>query len=259
MAYLTINADDFGMTHGVTFGIHKAITQGVVTSTSAMTCIEGTDNHLEAFAAITNGAIGAHLQLTTGNPILPPEKVPSLVNENGSFPAKSKMLSWNINPDEIYAEWNAQIAKLEEWGVSPAYLDSHHHVHLMGQIMPVIAKLGKEKNIPVRSGSSVVTKKLRYLGVSAPDITILEFYGKDLNVERLRELLTAAVSLHGNDAVIELCCHPGMSSNELTQLSVYDTERETELDIFLKGEVREMINDLGFQLIGMDQVRELRP
>lgn len=259
MAYLTINADDFGMTYGVTKGIYLAMAQGVVTSTAAMACMESAAENLQTFKDITPGAIGAHLQLTQGKPVLPPEKISSLVNEAGMFYPSSKALPWHLDAEELYAEWKAQIARLQDWGITPAYLDTHHNVHLMSHILLVIARLAKEMNVPVRAGNAGTAKALRHLGVATPDITILDFFGSNLDADRLVHSLKAAIAQYGEDAVIEVCCHPGISSPDLVQLSKYTTDREVELSVFTDPQTREKISDLGLYLIGMNQVGAMKP
>lgn len=41
----------------------------------------------------------------------------------------------------IYREWCAQIDNLIQLGVQPSHLDSHHHVHTIPQVLPVLAAL----------------------------------------------------------------------------------------------------------------------
>jgi len=258
MAYLTINADDFGMTEGVTRGIHEAMTKGIVTSTSAMACVPGAEEHLRAFLHNTPGVIGAHLQLTDGRPVCAPEEVPSLVDGNGNFFSKTA-LPWTMNADEVLREWKAQLARLRQWGLQPAYLDTHHHVHLRTQLLPVMASLANELQLPVRGGLPATVKMLRYQGCSTPDCTLLDFFGSGLDMQKLESVLVAAIQKHGDDAVLELSCHPGYSSPELAAISSYTVERESELSVFIQSGIREMIDKLGLHLIGMDAVVKLRP
>lgn len=259
MAYLTFNADDFGMTPEVTLGIHQAITNGIVTSTSAMACVEGAKESLQKYAVSTPGAIGAHLQLTDGKPILPAKEIPSLVRDDGRFYRKSKDMSWTLDETEIYNEWKAQLNQLKEWGIEPDYLDTHHHVHMKFQVLPVYAKLAKEMKLPVRSGSSKITSQLRYLGVSCPDVTITGFFGEDLTQRKMEELVLKELQNYGPEAVIEVCCHPGISSPELETMSYYTKGREIELAMLTKKEGKARLEELGFSLIGMNEVMNLKP
>jgi predicted glycoside hydrolase/deacetylase ChbG (UPF0249 family) len=259
MAYLTVNADDFGMTGGVTRGILTAMAGGIVTSAAAMTCAEDSEKNIRTYKNITSGVIGLHLQLTDGRPVLPPEEIPSLVDDTGNFFPSARSLPWDINPAEVYLEWSAQVLRLQTWGIFPRYLDSHHHVHLTGRLLPVIARLGNELHLPVRSGPPGTSKKLRYFGVSTPDVTIIDFFGEHLNREKLEQALAAALKAFGHDAVIELSCHPGLSCHKLEKMSRYNRQREIELQILTAGETIENITNLGLNLIGMNEVSHYRP
>jgi len=259
MAYLTINADDFGLTKEVTLGIQESISNGIVTSTGAMVCVKGARQNIQAYASKTKGSIGAHLQLTDGKPILAADEIPSLTDKNGMFYSKSKDLPWILNAEQIYNEWKAQIAQLLSIGIRPEFLDTHHNVHMRSQVLPTLAKLSLELNIPVRSGSSLVTNQLRFLGASCPDVTIINYFGKDLSWERIEYLICKERDNLGEDAVIELSCHPGYSSNELEEISYYTKDREIELKVLTSEKIKNRISKLGFQLIPMKDVNKLRP
>src|SRR5690349_18168229 len=85
---LIVNADDYGNTPGLTRGILEAHHKGIVTSTSVMIGSAGVIGDLQQAASeAPQLGLGLHLTLSgAGNrPILPPQDVPSLVNERGTF------------------------------------------------------------------------------------------------------------------------------------------------------------------------------
>ncbi|HCS39550.1 MAG TPA: hypothetical protein DIW44_08195 [Anaerolineaceae bacterium] len=78
---LIVNADDYGHTHGVSQGIRLAHLRGIVTSTTAMMNYRGAEDDLrKATHECPRLGLGLHLVLTSGNPVLPVEKVPDLVD-----------------------------------------------------------------------------------------------------------------------------------------------------------------------------------
>ena len=83
--YLIVNADDFGRSPGVNRGIIKAYREGIVSSTSVMT----NQPYFEEAASLLRDhpslGAGVHLVFTAWKPVLPPEKIPSLVDEKGFF------------------------------------------------------------------------------------------------------------------------------------------------------------------------------
>ena len=66
-------------------------------------------------------------------PVLPPESVPSLVDENGHFLASPNLLhEKGFVLDEAVAEIEAQLALLRELGVPVSYVDEHMGVSWIG-------------------------------------------------------------------------------------------------------------------------------
>ncbi|MFO5437844.1 MAG: ChbG/HpnK family deacetylase, partial [Dolichospermum sp.] len=85
MSYLIINADDFGFSHDVNAANIQAHAEGILTSPSLM--VPG-DAAQEAIALAKNHphlAVGLHLVLVCGKSVLPPDKIPHLVDSQGNF------------------------------------------------------------------------------------------------------------------------------------------------------------------------------
>src|SRR5690625_2089678 len=102
------NADDFGLTKGVTDGIIKAHQEGVVTSTTLLMNGLATEYAVQQAKENPRLNVGIHLVLSWGKPIH--DNVPHLLNEKGEFKYNSgytKMDPPNI--EEVEKEWNAQI------------------------------------------------------------------------------------------------------------------------------------------------------
>jgi predicted glycoside hydrolase/deacetylase ChbG (UPF0249 family) len=86
MRSLILNADDYGLTRGVSQGIRYAFSCGVLSSATAMMNISGAARGLEIAKRDTPDLpIGVHLTLTVGKPLSPAEKVPTLVDGEGCF------------------------------------------------------------------------------------------------------------------------------------------------------------------------------
>ena len=151
---LIVNADDLGLSDGVTEGIVRAWRDGVVTSTSAMINIEGAP---ERVAAVHRDhpelPIGLHLNITAGRPVLPPEQVPTLVDGEGRFFSvdviPTRLLRMSLN--ELRAELRAQAERLAATGVRISHLDYHHHmVVLYTPFFRVVCELAQALQVPVR-------------------------------------------------------------------------------------------------------------
>lgn len=151
---LIVNADDLGLTDGVTEGIVQAWRDGVVTSTSAMINMEGAPERVAAVRrAHPELPIGLHVNITAGRPVLPSERVPTLVDRNGRFyslDAIPRHLLY-MSLEELRAELRAQAERLAATGVRITHIDYHHHmVVLYTPFFRVVRELAKELGVPVR-------------------------------------------------------------------------------------------------------------
>src|SRR5215469_17901352 len=76
---LIVNADDLGLSHGITEAILHCHLNGIVTSASLMVNQPGTEYAVEWIKKTPNLDVGIHLNLCQGRPVLPPRMVGSLV------------------------------------------------------------------------------------------------------------------------------------------------------------------------------------
>jgi predicted glycoside hydrolase/deacetylase ChbG (UPF0249 family) len=188
---LIVNADDFGMTAGVNQGIVEAHVRGILTSTSLMVD--------RAAAADAVGLAHEHPALSIGLHFV--DDTPAL-----------------DEPGHAAREFARQLDRFHElMDREPTHVDSHHHVHArrMSMFAPLVEPLG----VPLRGDGRV-----RYLGA---------FYGHPqrgvADHDRIRRpfLLGLLGEVDPSEAFVELGCHPGRVTEELS--SSYTGEREIEL------------------------------
>lgn len=261
MPFVLINADDFGVTPGVTQGIIACSANGVALSTSAMTCIDGAEALIRDSAYRFCGGIGLHLQLTQGAPALAPSEIPTLVEADGRFPARRVRTS--LDPRDTAREWRAQLARLRSWGVEPDHLDSHHHVHARREadepLLPVYADLARETSLPVRGGTRAVARFLRTRGVVCPDVTVF-LSEHEKSTDALVHALEAERAEGPTDLVVEVCCHPGFVDALLPErtLPKYLATREPELKLLLDPDTHKRLRAFGWETIPFSQLKDLR-
>lgn len=250
MITVVINADDFGLSEGVCSGIAKSIRAGGLTATTAMACVPGAMERLARWAPAIPGRIGAHLQLTSGRPVLPPELVPSLVNENGCFPENRKKVA-APQTSEIFAEWQAQIELLMRVGIEPTHLDSHHHIHRLPAAFPAMCEIAKRYSLSARAVDAQMRSQLQAEGIGCVGHTITEWYGGDLSVAAMIRLLKQAAQTFPASESFEVMCHPGLVDSSLASLSRYVEDRERELAVLLNPGLRKEMEAAGFSLSTM--------
>lgn len=161
MKKLIVNADDFGLHSEVNKGIIQGYQKGCITSTSLMPSGAAVEDACELARANPGLGIGIHLTLVAEKPVLPREKVASLLTEDGSFYADHvafirNYLSGRIDKGQLYAECEAQIARAMSLGLNITHLDSHQHLHTLPGVTEICLELMKKYGI----------SKMRYPGES---------------------------------------------------------------------------------------------
>lgn len=256
MKKLIVNADDLGLTPGVTRGIIEAHLHGIVTSTSALMnspCIT------ESLAAVNREApelgVGVHLVLSWGRPLLPAKDVPALIDDRGNFfkfDQFANRLS-TLNLDEVHAEWQAQIEAFIVSGRRQDHLDSHHHSSYMSPgFFRVMLELAQKYNLPIRlpskpeGNSPAIESYIQVLGqlpVRCPQSCITAFYDEIASLASLSEIIATLP-----EGISELMCHPGYADLGLMEGSTYTTAREKELRVLTSPEIKAILAENGVGL-----------
>jgi predicted glycoside hydrolase/deacetylase ChbG (UPF0249 family) len=270
MRSVILNADDYGLTRGVSQGIRYAFSCGVVSSATAMTNIPGTIRGLEiAKRDSPHLPIGVHLTLTCGKPLSPAEKVPTLVDGEGCFFSRESFFARvdRIHPEEAGLEFRAQIDALRLHGFQPDHLDSHHFAsYLSAGLLDQMLRLAEEYHLAVRPPAGCDRSLLelfpdlpesvaaflqhnaqaliRRASIPTADQLYLSFYGKTATQKHLSWILGGLP-----DGVSEIMCHPGMSDGELRAVSDYAEERGYELDILTESGLPGILKMHDIQLV----------
>ncbi|MET3193513.1 chitin disaccharide deacetylase [Bacillus sp. OAE603] len=224
MTKIIVNADDFGYSKGVNLGIIEAHLNGIVNSATMMMNMYAVEHGVELAKRYPTLGLGVHLVLTAGKPLL--EDLEGIVDENGVF---LKQTYWYGNPteasvDEVEQEWDAQIQRFLSFGLTPTHIDSHHHVHMIPVLQPVIAKLSQKYDLPVRISEQHAIDGIKPF----TDQLLTDFYGSDIPLDYF-ETITERIK-SGVESV-EVMVHPALVDNHLKNGTSYCFERLTELDI----------------------------
>lgn len=153
MSKLIINADDFGLTTGVNRAIGELHTAGALTCATLMACAAATEEAVRMALATPMLGVGCHVVLVDGEPLLPRDRMQTLVGTDGRFhPKLGRFLLHlrNMRAAEIEAETAAQIESLASKGVRLTHIDTHKHVHMFPAVLRPVLRAAR------RSGISVV-------------------------------------------------------------------------------------------------------
>ena len=149
MKKLIITADDYGMSEAVNRAIDEGIDNGIITSTNVMTNMPFYQDavHLKA----TNASVGIHWNLTCGFPVLAPEKIKSIVQDNGEFYSysdfRTRFRKGLIDHDDIIRELQAQYNLFHELLGEPDYWNTHENCHVDFKIFQLFVQFAHEIKI----------------------------------------------------------------------------------------------------------------
>lgn len=229
---ILFNADDFGLTTGVTDGIMKAHLDGIVGSTTLMM------NGYETAYAVKKAKehptlkVGIHLVLTWGQSLR--KDVPDLVTPDGTFKYNNTYRTMKTpNLAQVEKEWHAQIEAFLATGLPLHHIDSHHHIHGWEPLEPVIIKLAEHFNVPVR----YVDRLKSYPDLLLTDTLHLGFYNDGVNDQIFEDLKRLDVQS------VEVMTHPAYVDQDLHKISSYLDKREEELDVLCRLDKPEWMED----------------
>lgn len=129
---LVTRGDDSGMCHTANVAVLKAFEEGILRNTSLMVPCPAFEEAAEMFCDLDGLCVGLHACLNAEwdevrwGPVLPPEVVPSLVDEDGYLFQTTQALHANgPDPDEMMAEIAAQLELARARGLDIVYIDCH--------------------------------------------------------------------------------------------------------------------------------------
>ena len=155
---LVTRGDDAGMCHTVNIAIRDAYERGILRNVSLMVPAPDFEDAVAMLVGLDDVCVGLHLDLTAEwehlrwGPVLPPEKVPSLVDAEGTFFHTTQALHAN-NPvlEQMQAEVRAQLAKARAYGVNVAYLDEHMVVGWIAGLGAWLSKFCEQEGLVYNS------------------------------------------------------------------------------------------------------------
>ena len=258
---LVVNADDFGMSPGVSRGIVRAHREGIVTSTSVLGNCGDFEESCAILAEAPDLGVGVHLALVGRGPIADPARVPSLLTAGGRFHERGAefIAAWTkrkIDPGDVEREFEAQIARVRDAGIKIDHLDTHHHLGFLPVVGRSVEAVARRHGIEaIRSG--IETPTLSWVtdprrGLKAGVLTGLGWLTRRqlgarkysaqswgyVESGRLDEVRVLEIIGRLGPGTHELICHPGEVSGDFYDYS-------GELRTLTSAKVRRAIGQRG--------------
>lgn len=153
---LIVNADDYGLTAGISRAIVRAHREGIVTSTSALAVGPAFVRTAAWLDDVPGLGVGAHLAAVGEDPpLLSAREIPTLVDGRGRLDVSWRRFLfraalWRVDPADVEREFSAQLQLLT--GILGrgrlTHLDTHQHLHLWPSIGQAVITLAERWRVP---------------------------------------------------------------------------------------------------------------
>ncbi len=261
---LIINADDFGRSHASNEATLRALTEGVVSSTTLMVPCPWALHAMRLLLEHPSVSCGVHLTVVCDlveyrwRPLTSREKVPSLIDEAGFFYHVDRISEFLAQAEisELEVEFRAQIETVLAASLKPTHVD-WHCLNNGGRmdIFEMTVALAKEYGLAVRVSDRQVREALQRQGVPTNDHDFLDSYSLDI-VEKSAKYATLLRELPMG--LSEWAVHPGLGTPELHALEPSTWQvRQTDYDFLISRQAQELIRQEGIVLLSYQPLQRV--
>jgi len=263
---LIVNADDFGLSPSVNAAVIRAHREGVLTTASLMVGEAGFAEAVQLARENPKLGVGLHLALLHGHAVLPPEKIPGLVNSRGEFSNSPvgvgmKYFFDNDLREQLRAEIHAQFEKFRATGLPLDHVNGHLHLHLQPVIFKILMDDSEKLGIRhLRLTRDCLARSRRmsrgHLFYKISHAAIFEWLSNrsrgPLRQKNIRHAqITFGLLQDGRvdeDYILKLLPELPPGDSELYSHPSLDKFKH-EFDALISSRVREQVQKLGIQLI----------
>jgi predicted glycoside hydrolase/deacetylase ChbG (UPF0249 family) len=267
-ALLVVNADDYGLTEGVSKAILHAHREGIVTSTSVLALAPGFASPVRWLADAPGLGTGAHLAAVGEDPpLLSAREVPTLVDRRGRLWSSWRVFlplaaAGRIDPDDLRREFGAQIEAVAGAGVDIDHLDTHQNLHLWPMVADVVLELGEAHHVrtvrvtrstapgpvglAVRRLATRLEGELERRGWRWPEASTGLDEAGALELGAMVGALDRLAATGARSA--ELATHPGSADDGARDRYRWSYRWEDEYAALRSATVRTAVDELGFRL-----------
>ena len=269
---LVINADDYGLTKGITDGIVCGLESGYLSDISFVTNSSCFDYAADQLKRLYRTSVGIHLTVIDGEiPLANVQKIPLILDADGRFFKNRNHLfariiyarSWVLK--QLECEFRCQIETLLHSNFIPTHIDSHQHVHLFPGVSELVVMLAKEYGIPYIRLPRMNELNRYYLPVDLlfrrlkrkvhnEGFPFSQFKGMDesgaMNYEKLRNLIIGISS-----GITEIGVHPGRGDREtLEKYDHWNFDWDQELEAVCDKRLKKLIESKDIHITSFEKL-----
>lgn len=251
-----------------------AHTNGILTTASLMVSGAAVDDAVARARRLPSLRVGLHLVLVDGPPVLPPERIPDLVDAQGRLRRDLAMagVAIFVRPRvrrQIAAEIEAQFRAYKAMGLPLDHVNAHHHFHLhptiCGQILDIGQRYGMvAMRVPweppgllarIESGgrngrewlaapwTALLRRRVRRHGLTAPARVFGLKWSGAMSEQRIAGILRLLP-----DGITEIYCHPATADSFAGAASGY--RYRDELEALMAPDIKVLVQATGAQVGG---------
>lgn len=249
---LIVTADDFGLHVAVNEAVERAYCEGVLSTASLMVAAPAAADAVERARRFPRLAVGLHLVLTDGKPMLPAAQIPDLLDARGEFNGAMVRNGFRFFflprvRRQLGAEIRAQFEAFAATGLKLDHVNAHKHFHLHPTVLSLLLSIGHEfglravrlPNDPdmgpwLRPWLSLMRWRLKRAGVVHNDYVFGVRHSGGMDEGMLLRLLRQLP-----DGLSELYLHPAVHDGWSESMTNY--RHTDELAALLSPKVRSVI------------------
>lgn len=265
---LILHADDLGFAHSANAASFDALDKGVISSASIMVPTPWITEVAAYARAHPEADLGLHLTLTAEwltyrwGSVESRDKVPSLLDPDGTFPNNDSTVAVRARQEEIELELRAQIQRALALGIRPTHLDSH-----MGSLFTTPAlvatymKVAHEYRLPFLAlRNNPFGPQMQFAPTDIPLDALIQA-GEDVPVEQWKQFYLNAIA-NLKPGLNEIIVHLGHDDAELQAVTVNHAPwgsawRQRDYDVVNSPEFKKALQDNKVILIKWRELQKL--
>jgi len=258
---LILHADDLGVAHSADSASFDALERGAVSSASVMMTTPWITEVAAWARAHPDADIGIHLTLTSEwatyrwGSVASSDRVPTLLDSAGFFPADVPPVIARANPVEVERELRAQIDRAIALGIHPTHIDSH-----MGTLFATPAMIATYLKVARAYHLPFLALRGDYPGMAraplaasdvVPDAVVMA--GPEVPRDQWKAFyLNALATL--KPGLTEMIVHLGHDDSELQAVTTGHPDygsawRQRDYEVVTSAEFRQALADHGIKLV----------
>ena len=277
---IIIHTDDIGMNQASVSAFADLNAVGVISSGAVMVPCPW----FPAAAAYARqhpmADLGVHLTLTSEwdhyrwGPISTRDPASGLLDEEGYFHRGSAVVQEAGDPAAVQRELEAQVERALAAGMAPTHIDTHMGTVAHFKFIPAYIQTALKYRLPMmmfrfdRDGwaewgldgtaaemAMGMVAELEGMGMPTLDhVVLMPLDAPEGRMEQVRDVFAAL-----RPGITHFIIHPSRETAELRAITPNWPSRVADYETFMREELKEVIRDLGLQLIGYRAIQALMP